>query len=61
MTIYYFDTASGRDRWKQLEFASDDEATQFAQTNRYDVCYKESDTKDGTPFIIVWERAKQVA
>lgn len=51
-TIYYYETPN---RHGRITAANDDEALAKKPSNCI-VLYKENDTEDGTPFIIIYEK-----
>lgn len=54
-TIYYYETDRRHGRFNAID---DKEAIDKLMYKNPMVIYKESDTPDGTPFIIIYERSK---
>ena len=55
MIQYYYDYKEPPERFGSFSAKSDKDA-KGKMPKGADILYKESDTPDGTPFIIIWER-----
>lgn len=53
MSLYYFEADEG---YGAFSAQSDEEAANTSKQNNYMVTYRESDTPNGKPFVVVHER-----